>query len=415
MSKDNPFDIALQQLNIAAKKMNLDENVHEFLKYPKRILTVRIPVMMDNGRLQIFIGYRVHHDSTLGPFKGGIRYHPDVSIDEVKALACWMTWKCAVMGLPFGGAKGGVICNTKEMSIGEIERLTRRFTVEIMPLIGPDKDIPAPDVYTNPQIMAWIMDTYSMFQGHAVLGVVTGKPVSLGGSEGRNEATGRGCAIIVRETCKHLGISLEGAKVAIQGYGNAGSVAARCLVEMRAKVVAVSDSQGGIYKGDGLDLEEVSKHKGESGSVVGLKGTESVTNQELLEVECDILIPAALEGQLTATNAAAVRAKVVVEAANGPTTPEADSILGEKGVFVVPDILANAGGVTVSYFEWVQDIQSFFWDEGRVNQELERKMVRSFGEVVTKTSEYDTDMRTGAYILAVGRIAEGVKLRGIYP
>jgi glutamate dehydrogenase (NAD(P)+) len=415
MQKDNPFEMALKQLDIAAKKMNLDPNIHEFLKYPKRVLTVSVPVMMDSGKLRVFTGYRVHHDSSRGPFKGGIRYHPDVTLDEVKALACWMTWKCAVMGLPFGGAKGGVVCNPKEMSIREVERLTRRFTVEILPFIGPDKDIPAPDVYTNPQIMAWIMDTYSMYQGHAVLGVVTGKPVSVGGSKGRNEATGRGCAVAVGQACKHLGLNLDGARVAIQGCGNAGSITAKVLHSMGAKVVAISDTRGGIYSDRGLEVEKVLKHKGESGSVVGLKGTEPITNQELLEMKCDVLIPAALEGQITAVNAPKVQAKMIVEAANGPTTPEADSILHEKGVFVVPDILANAGGVTVSYFEWVQDLQSYFWDEDRVNEELQKKMARAFQEVTAKTQEYKTDMRTGAYILAVGRVAEGVKLRGIYP
>ena len=415
MQKDNPFEMALKQLDIAAKKMNLDPNIHEFLKYPKRVLTVSVPVMMDSGKLRVFTGYRVHHDSSLGPFKGGIRYHPDVTLDDVKALACWMTWKCAVMGLPFGGAKGGVVCNPKEMSIREIERLTRRFTVEILPLIGPDKDIPAPDVYTNPQIMAWIMDTYSMYQGYAVLGVVTGKPVGLGGSRGRNEATGRGCAVVVGQACEYLGFSLAGARVAIQGFGNVGSAAAQVLQDMGAKIIAVSDVRGGIYSDGGIDVKEVLKHRDKSGSVVGLKGTDQITNQELLEVKCDVLIPAALEGQIRASNAPKVRARMVAEAANGPTTPEADSILIEKGVFLVPDILANAGGVTVSYFEWVQDLHSYFWDEDQVNAELGKKMVRAFQEVTAKSQEYKTDMRTGAHILAVGRVADGVRLRGIYP
>lgn len=414
-AKTNVWDMAQEQLDLVAKKMNLDPNIHEILNYPMRELIVSIPVKLDSGRVKCFTGYRVQHNLARGPAKGGIRYHPDVTLDEVRALAMWMTWKCAVVGIPYGGAKGGVICNPKEMSLGEIERLTRRYISEIQIIIGPEKDIPAPDVYTNPQVMAWIMDTYSMNIGYSVPGVVTGKPLSIGGSEGRNEATARGCVFTIHKAFEHLKLNLKGAKAVVQGYGNAGSIAAMLLEEEGCKIIAVSDSRGGIYDPNGLDTKKVLNHKKETGSVIGYNKTKTITNAELLELDCDILIPAALEEVITKENAANIKAKVLAEAANGPTTPEADEILYKNKVMVIPDILANAGGVTVSYFEWVQDLQAHFWKENQVNEKLKDIMYSSFTSVLDICKQYNCNMRTAAYILAVSRVAEAIKLRGLWP
>ncbi len=412
----NSFRIAQNQFSTAAHYLKLKPWLREILSRPKRQLIVSIPTRMDDGTYKVFEGYRVQHSIARGPAKGGIRYHPDVTLDEVKALATWMTWKCAVVDIPFGGAKGGVICNPKEMSNGELERLTRRYTSEICNVIGPEKDIPAPDVYTNAQTMAWIMDTYSMTVGTTQLGVVTGKPLDIGGSLGRNEATARGCTYVIREACKEKGISLKGAKVVVQGYGNAGSIAARLLREMGAKVIALSDSRGGIVNTkNGIDPAKAEERKKKKGHLSGLADTSKISNEDLLALPCDILVPAALENQITMANAHRIRARIVAEAANGPTTPGADAILFKNGIMVLPDILANAGGVTVSYFEWVQGLQSFFWTEAEVNKKLEGIMVRAFNEVVRRTREFKVDMRTAAYILAVGRVARTTEIRGIYP
>lgn len=415
MGKVNPWTMALQQLDIVAKKLNLDPGIHAKLANCKRILIVSIPVKMDDGSIKVFEGYRVQHNVDRGPAKGGIRYHPEVTLDEVKALAMWMTWKCAVVGIPYGGGKGGVVCDPKKMSLGELERLTRRFTSEISIIIGPEKDIPAPDVYTNPQIMGWIMDTYSMGVGYSVPGVVTGKPLEIGGSEGRKEATARGVVFVVEEAAKHLGINIKGATVAIQGYGNAGSIAHRLIEELGAKVIAVSDSRGGILSEKGLSANAVNEYKAKNKSVVGFPGTKEISNAELLELPVDILIPAALENQITSDNASRIKAKIVAEAANGPTTPEADEVLYKNGVFVIPDILANAGGVTVSYFEWVQDLQAHFWDEQAVNEKLRQVMTKSFKSVLDIYKKEKVNMRLAAYMLAVGRVARAVEIRGIYP
>ena len=411
------LEMARRQVDAVAKYLDVDPGILEKIKSTRRELTVNFPVKMDDGTVKIFTGYRVQHNDTRGPFKGGIRYHPDVDLDEVRALAMWMTWKSAVVNIPFGGAKGGVRCNPKEMSLGEIERLTRRFTWEISVLIGPDVDIPAPDVYTNPQVMAWIMDTYSIFKGHAVPGVVTGKPLELGGSVGRYEATGKGVVIASLKACEYLGISAEGATVAIQGCGNVGSVAAQYFTKAGAKVIAISDSKGGLYNAKGLDLKAALDCKKRYACLLHeeVPGTEPITNEELLELKCDILVPAALGGVITEENAERIRAKILAEGANGPTTPEADQILYDKGVFVIPDILANAGGVIVSYFEWVQNLQELLWSEEEVSSRLQRIMERSFDEVVTIYEEKKVPMRTAAYILGVGRVVKAHKLRGIYP
>jgi len=411
----NPFEIAQAQFDTAADYLMLDEGLRTILKTPKRQLIVSIPVRMDDGRIKVFEGFRVQHNLSRGPAKGGIRYHPDVTLDEVKALASWMTWKCATVNIPYGGGKGGVRVDPKQLSIGELERLTRRYATEIAPIIGPDRDIPAPDVYTTPQTMAWIMDTISMFHGHTELGVVTGKPLSLGGSKGRHEATARGCQYTTRAACAVKRISLKDAKVAVQGFGNAGSIAARLLHEDGATVIAASDSKGGIYNEHGIDPEAALRHKEETGSLVGFKGCDRITNEELLELRCDVLVPAALENTITMDNADHIRARIVAEAANGPTTPGADQILREKGTFVIPDILCNAGGVTVSYFEWVQDLYGFFWTEHEVNNYLERTMNAAFKDVHAAAEKYRVDMRTGAYITAVARVAEATKVRGIFP
>ena len=411
----NPFHIASQQFDRAADILNLNSGIREVLRTPKRQLIVSIPTRMDDGQVKVFEGYRVQHNIARGPAKGGIRYHPDVTLDEVKALAAWMTWKTATVNVPYGGGKGGVICNPKKMSQKELENMTRRYAAELSIIIGPDRDIPAPDVYTNAQTMAWIMDTYSMIQGHSTLAVVTGKPIELGGSRGRNEATARGCLFTIREACKTKGINLSGATAVVQGYGNAGYISANLLAEDGAKIIAVSDSRAGILNTKGLDPKKVLAHKQETGSVVGFPGADQITNEELLQLECDVLVPAALENQITMANAASVHAKIVAEAANGPTTPGADEILHDKGVFIIPDILANAGGVTVSYFEWVQDMQGFFWDEGEVNQQLEKIMIRAFHEVSQSAEKHKVHNRIGAYVLAVGRVAEATKVRGLFP
>ena len=411
----NPFEIAQRQFDTAAEKIGLDDGMREVLRNPKRQLVVSVPTLMDDGSVKVFEGFRVQHNIARGPAKGGIRYHPKVSLDEVKALASWMTWKCATVNIPYGGGKGGITCDPKKMSRGELERMTRRFASEISIIIGPDRDIPAPDVYTDAQTMAWIMDTYSMTTGYSTLGVVTGKPVSMGGSAGRNEATARGTLFCIREACQVIRRPIRGATVAVQGYGNAGAIAARLLRDDGARVVAVSDSRGGTYNSRGLDLLAVDDHKGKTGSLVGMKGAERITNEELLEVKCDILVPAALENQITLKNAARIRARIVAEAANGPTTPGADRVLKDHGTFVIPDILCNAGGVTVSYFEWAQNLQGFFWDEAQVNRELERFMKRAFHEVHQTSRVHKTDMRTAAYILSVGRVAEATRVRGLFP
>lgn len=409
------FDVAVEQFQIAADVLGLDDDMRRILSHCQRELTVNFPVEMDDGSVEVFTGYRVQHNSGPGPTKGGIRYHQSVSLPEVKALAMWMTWKCAVVGLPFGGAKGGVRVNPKLLSQAELQNLTRRFTTEIQPFIGPNQDIPAPDVNTNPQIMAWLMDTYSMNVGYSVPGVTTGKPIVLGGSEGRNEATGRGCVYAIESASRLIKLDLPGARTAVQGFGNAGSVAARLMSELGAPVVAVSDSRGGIYNPRGLDLDAVAAHKLRTGSVVGFAEAEPVSNEDLLLLPVEVLIPAALENQISAENAGMIQATLIAEAANGPTTPEADDILYKRGVFVIPDILANAGGVTVSYFEWVQALQAFPWTEHEVNERLRRIMTRSFDAVVATSRKHDVHMRTAALVRAIDRVAEFTRLRGIYP
>ena len=411
----NPWEVAQQQFDLAADRLSLDPGLRRVLREPRRELTVHFPVKMDDGSVQVFTGYRVQHNVGRGPAKGGIRYHQDVTLDEVKALAMWMTWKCAVVGIPYGGGKGGVIVDPKKLSLKEVEALTRRFTTEIEVLIGPERDIPAPDVNTNAQIMAWFMDTYSMHAGHTVPGVVTGKPISLGGSEGRNEATARGAVYCIVEAADHLGLDLKRARVSVQGFGNAGSIAARLIADEGSTVVAVSDSTGGIHRPDGLDVDRVIAWKQEHGTVQGFPGANDVTNADVLEVDCDILIPAALENQITSRNARNISAKVIAEAANGPTTPEADEILYDRGVFMIPDILCNAGGVTVSYFEWVQDLNRDHWSERIVNAKLKEIMVRAFGETLNLAQQEEVNMRTGAYLLAVQRVADATSMRGLYP
>ena len=412
---ENVWEMAQHQLDEVAQLIGLNESIHGYLRQPKRVLEVSVPVRMGDGSFRMFTGYRVQHNLSRGPGKGGIRYHPDVTLDEVKALAMWMTWKCALVNIPFGGAKGGVVCDPKHMSMQELENLTRRFTTEISVIIGPEKDIPAPDVYTTPQIMAWIMDTFSMQHGYSIPGVVTGKPISIGGSLGRDKATARGCLYVVDEAMNALGKQPEGATVAIQGFGNAGMYAAQLMSARGYKVVAVSDSQGGVANDDGLDARGLSAHKHETGSVVGFKGGQRIDNRDVLEYKCDVLVPAALEKVITRDNASRIKAKIVAEAANGPTLPEADDILHERGVIVLPDILANAGGVTVSYYEWVQDQYSFFWSEKQINDTLEQTICTAFNSVHNTAKHYDTDMRTGAYILAVGRVVEATSVRGIFP
>jgi glutamate dehydrogenase (NAD(P)+) len=411
----NIWAVAQQQFDQAAEKLDLDPGLRRVLRVPKRELTVNFPVTMDDGHVEVFTGYRVQHNLSRGPAKGGIRYHQDVTLDEVRALAMWMTWKCAVVNIPYGGGKGGVIVDPKRLSTRELEGLTRRFATEISPLIGPDRDIPAPDVNTNAQTMAWIMDTYSMHNGYTISGVVTGKPIAVGGSLGRNEATARGTIFTLLQASKVLNLPLDGATVVIQGYGNAGSIACSLACAEGASVVAVSDSTGAIYNPKGLDPTNLSSWKQEHGTVVGFPGADTITNEELLTLPCDILIPAALENQITGPIAEKIQARVVAEAANGPTTPEADDILFERGIFLIPDILCNAGGVTVSYFEWVQDMQSFFWTEQRINESLKEIMDRAFEAVYQMSELHEVHMRTAAYMVAVNRVAEATTLRGLYP
>ncbi len=411
----NPFRIAQIQFDLAAEYLKLDPGIRQILRTPKRVLEVSIPTKMDNGQIKVFTGYRVQHNVARGPAKGGIRYHPNVTLDEVKALATWMTWKTATVNIPFGGGKGGVICDPKRMSKPELERMTRRYASEILPVIGPEQDIPAPDVYTDAQTMAWIMDTYSMTKGYSTLGVVTGKPVSIGGSEGRKEATARGVLVVVEEACKIKKISLRGASIAIQGFGNAGSLIAKLFAEKKARIVAISDSRGGVTNPRGIDPLKAMRYKERSGTVVGMPGTSRISNDDLLTMKCDILIPAALENVITLNNVEQIKAKIIAEAANGPTTPHADEVLARRGITLLPDILTNAGGVTVSYFEWVQDLQSFFWSESEVNAKLESVMRRAFLEAYETTRKHRTHMRTGAYVLAVGRVADATLVRGLFP
>jgi glutamate dehydrogenase (NAD(P)+) len=411
----NPFEIAIQQFNRAADYLELDNSTRHVLSTAKRQLIVSIPVKMDGGDVQVFEGYRVQHNIARGPAKGGIRYHPNVSLDEVKALAAWMTWKCATVGIPYGGGKGGVICDPKSLSMNELERQTRRYAFEIAPIIGPDRDIPAPDVYTDEQTMAWIMDTISMVRGHTELGVVTGKPISLGGSQGRAQATARGCLYALREACLVKGIALRGARVAIHGFGNAGANISHMVADDGAKVVAICDSKIGLYAESGIDIQEALRHKKQTSSLAGLPGVKEIPRDDVLTVDCDILLPSALENAITLANVGQVKAKIIAELANGPTTPGADRVLDDEGVFLVPDILANAGGVTVSYYEWVQDQYSFFWSEKQINETLEGTMRAAFKSVHETAQKYDTDMRTGAYILAVDRVAEATRVRGIFP
>jgi glutamate dehydrogenase (NAD(P)+) len=411
----NPFRIAQIQFDMAAEFLKLDPGLRQILRTPKRVMEVSIPTKMDNGQVKVLTGYRVQHNVARGPGKGGIRFHPNVTLDEIKALATWMTWKTAMMNLPLGGAKGGIVCDPKRMSKSELERMTRRYASEILPIIGPDQDILAPDVYTDAQTMAWIMDTYSMTVGHAAHGVVTGKPQSIGGSAGRDEAAARGLVAIVEEACKLKKISLRGASVAIQGFGSSGATTARVFAEKKAKIVAVSDTRGGVTNPRGIDPIKAIRYKERAGTVVGMPGASRISHDELMTMKCDILIPAALESVITLHNAEAVKARIVAEAANGPTTPHADEILARRGITVLPDILANAGGVTVSYFEWVQNQQGLMWDAEEVSARLQKTMVRSFHEMVDTMRKHHVPPRAGAMILAVGRVAEALLVRGLFP
>jgi glutamate dehydrogenase (NAD(P)+) len=412
--KQNVWEMALTQLDAVAEKINLEPWVHRILRSPKREITVSIPTKMDNGSVEVFTGHRVQHSLARGPAKGGIRYHPDVTLDEVRALAMWMTWKCAVSGIPYGGGKGGVICSPKKMSRGEIERMTRRFTSEIIDFIGPEVDIPAPDVNTTAQTMAWIMDTYSMSKGYPAFGVVTGKPIEVGGSRGRTEATSRGCVFAALRAIDKLGMK-GSLKVSVQGYGNVGWIAAKLMHELGHKIVAASDSQGAVYTPNGIDPVKLMAHKEKTSSVKNYKEAENIDPMAVLEVDCDVLIPAALEQQITAENAPRIKAKLIIEGANGPTTPEADKILKEKKCLVVPDVLANAGGVVVSYFEWIQGCQAYFWEECEVNDKLKKVIEKAFDETHRIAQKEKTDMRTAAYMLAVQRVSEAIKTRGLYP
>lgn len=414
--KINPFEVALKQLEEAAKIISLDKGMLDILAHPKRVLTVSLPVKMDDGSIKVFTGFRSQHNDARGPHKGGIRYHPDVTIEEVKALSMWMTWKCAIADIPYGGGKGGIICNPKSMSDNELERLTRRFAYMIADIIGPRTDIPAPDVYTGGKEMAWIMDTYSALKGnYGQPEVITGKPISVGGSLGRNEATGRGLAFTVREAAKKLNINMKEATIVVQGFGNAGQFASKLVEEQGAKLIAVSDSQGSVLNDNGINVDSVIKHKKETGSIVDFEGCRSISNEELLETECTILIPAALENQITGRNAGKIRAKIVAEAANGPTTPEADEILYNNKILTIPDVLANGGGVTVSYFEWLQNLRRDYWTEEEVNNRLEKNITKSFHDVYETHDKYNVDMRKAATVLAINRVAEATKIRGIWP
>ncbi len=409
----DPFECAQMQLKRAIKILKMSGCAYEVMKNVNEYIEISIPVKMDNGKMKVFKGYRAHHNNARGPYKGGIRFHPDVNVNEVKALASWMTWKCAVVDIPFGGAKGGVVCNPKEMSKDELEKLSRGYIRALNHFVGPEKEIPAPDVYTNPQIMAWMMCEYSEMKGHNVPGVITGKPVYLFGSRGRNEATGNGLAFVTRDVLKYLKLDPKKMTAVVQGYGNLGHVVADRYIEMGIKVIAVSDSKGGIYNPEGLNSHSVLAHKKKTGTVVGLKGTKKITNKRLLEMECDILVPCALENVIVKENAHKIKAKIIMEGANGPTTPKADEILNKKGVFVAPDILANAGGVTVSYFEWVQNLTNCYWSEEEVNEKLDKMMTKAFKRVVESKERYKVDMRMAAYVLAVKRVAWAMQFRGM--
>lgn len=411
----NAWVSALSQLDETAAFMGLDDNLHRVFREPKRTLTVSIPVRMDDGHVEVFTGFRVHHSIARGPAKGGIRYHPEVNLDEVKALAMWMTWKCALVGIPYGGAKGGVRVSPWSMSVGELERLTRRYASEILPFIGPEMDVPAPDMNTGEREMAWIMDTYSTNRGFSVPGVVTGKPMSIGGSLGRGGATSRGVVFSAMSAMRRLGMAVEGTRVAIQGFGKVGGFAAEVFHDAGFNVVAVSDYKGGVYNARGLNPTALMRHKEESDTVTGFTGADSITNEELLEIGCDVLVPAALEDQINATNAPKIQAKIVVEGANGPTVPEADRILDDRGIYVVPDILANSGGVTVSYFEWVQDIQAYFWSEEQVNARLRELMEKTFDDAASLADEKGVRLRLAALALGIGRVAEAHRVRGLFP
>ena len=410
----NPWEAQNARFDFAARKLNLDEGLWKLLRTPAREITVHFPVTMDDGRIEIFTGFRVQHNIARGPCKGGIRYAPDVTLDEVRALASWMTWKCAVVNIPFGGAKGGVICDPKAMSQGELERMTRRYTAEIIDFIGPEKDVPAPDVNTNEQTMAWIMDTYSMHMRQTVTSVVTGKPLNVGGSRGRIEATGRGVLVACGESLRYLNMSIDGCRVIIQGFGNVGSNAARLMMEQGYKIIGVAERDGGLFNPNGIDVHQLAEHKYRNGSTLGFRGAEDMPSEELLVSDCDILIPAATENVITSRNAAQIKARIVVEGANGPTTAVADEILAEKRIFIVPDILANAGGVTASYFEWVQDRQGYFWKEAVVNEQLETILRDSFDDVVRYAEAHNVNNRIAAYMLAIDRVAFTIRQRGIY-
>jgi glutamate dehydrogenase (NAD(P)+) len=409
------FGAMLQEFNVAARIINLEPGIWNILTHPKRQIIVSCPVQMDNGEIEVFTGYRVQYNITLGPAKGGIRYHPDVSLDEVTALAAWMTWKCAVAHIPFGGAKGGIVCDPTKMSRRELEALTRRYVAEIVDNIGPEKDVPAPDVNTNDQIMAWVMDTYSMHVGHTATAVVTGKPIEMGGSLGRREATGRGVMIATREAAKHVGLDINGLRIGIQGFGNVGSVSADQLAKAGAKIVAVTDWKGGVYNERGLDIARLLDYAADHDKTVdGFPGGERLSNNKLWGLDVDVLIPAALENQITMENASSIKAKIITEGANGPTTPDAHSYLHGRGVFIIPDILANSGGVTTSYFEWVQDRYGYFWEEKDVNERLEKKMCEAFDAVLKTSIRYQVDMRTAAYIVAIQRVGTVTRMRGMY-
>ncbi len=414
VKEENPLDSMLYYFDQAARLLRLEPDLYTFMRYPSLEVTVYIPVIMDDGHLEVFVGYRVQHNFARGPAKGGIRFAPDVTLDEIRALAAWMTWKCAVVNIPFGGAKGGVVCDPARLSRGELERLTRRYTAQLLDILGPERDVPAPDLNTDEQVMAWIMDTYSMHARHVVMASVTGKPLGLGGSRGRREATGRGLLIVAQQAFRHLRLSPKGARVVIQGAGNVGGVAARLFHEAGYRVIAISDVHGGIFHPQGLNIPEVLEYHRLQGSFRGYPQAEPVTNQELLELECELLIPAAVENQITSRNAERIRCRILCEGANGPTTAPADRILQERGILVLPDILANAGGVTVSYFEWVQDRMGYFWSERVVNQRLREVMINGFRDVLEYATRYEVSLRTAAYMLALDRVAYDVRMRGIY-
>lgn len=412
----NPFEVALEQLDEAAKLINLDKGLHQILAHPKRVLAVSLPVKLDNNEIRVFTGFRSQHNDARGPYKGGIRYHPQVTIDEVKALSMWMTWKCAIADIPFGGGKGGIICEPKQMSDHELERMTRRYAYAIADIIGPHTDIPAPDVYTGGKEMAWIMDTYSALKGNYVQPeLITGKPLAIGGSLGRNEATGRGLSFTVREAAKMLKLDMRTSTVAVQGFGNAGQFSAQLLEEQGAKVIAVSDSKGGLQNRNGIDIEALRKHKEKKGTVVGFSESKSISNEEVLETDCTILVPAALENQITKKNAAKISAKIVAEAANGPTTPDADEILYKNKTLLIPDVLANGGGVTVSYFEWLQNLRREYWSESQVNDMLDKNITKAFSDVYTMHEKHHVNMRKASTLLAINRVVDAIKIRGLWP